>query len=79
MVQGAINTAGRSPLVRVQNTLNANYYVSNFIQPHILPFIAAPEAPFQQDNAQPYVSSQTSSMQTMSALYPGHPCHQIYT
>lgn len=64
MVWGAIHFAGRSPLVRVHGALNAQRYVDEIIQPHVLPVMAQPRHIFQQDNARPHTARLT--LQTLA-------------
>lgn len=52
MVWGAIGYTSRSPLVRIDATLNSSRYISDVLRPVALPFIRALRNPtFQQDNA----------------------------
>ena len=57
MVWGAIGYASRSPLVRIDGTLNSGRYISDVLRPVALPFIRSLRSPtFQQDNARPHVA-----------------------
>lgn len=57
MVWGAIGYTSRSPLVRIEGTLNSGRYISGVLRPVALPFIRAlRNATFQQDNARPHVA-----------------------
>ncbi|GFX00800.1 uncharacterized protein TNCV_4577671 [Trichonephila clavipes] len=57
MVRGAIGYTFRSPLVRIDGTLNSARYISGVLRPVVLPFIRALRNPMiQQDNARPHVA-----------------------
>ncbi|GFY06030.1 transposable element Tcb1 transposase [Trichonephila clavipes] len=57
MVWGAIGFTSRSPLVRVDGTLNSARYISGVLRSVALPFIRALRNPtFKQDNARPHVA-----------------------
>lgn len=57
MVWGAIGYTSRSPLVRIDGTLNSGRYISDVLRPVALPFIRSLRNPtFQQDNARPHVA-----------------------
>ena len=57
MVWGAIGYTSRSPLVRIDGTLNSGRYISDVLRPVALPFIRSlPNPTFQQDNARPQVA-----------------------
>ncbi|GFY01218.1 transposable element Tcb1 transposase [Trichonephila clavipes] len=57
MVWGAIGYTSRSPLVRIEDTLNITRYVSGVLRPVALPFIRVLRNPmFKQDNARPHVA-----------------------
>lgn len=61
MVWGAIRYGGRSPLVFIPGTLNAQRYIETILEPVLLPFIQhLPEAVFQQDNARPHTANITT-------------------
>lgn len=57
MVWGAIAYGSRSQLVFIQTTMNAQRYIDEVVEPHILPYLQTLEDPlFQQDNAPPHVA-----------------------
>ncbi|GFU68897.1 transposable element Tcb1 transposase [Trichonephila clavipes] len=57
MVWGAISYTSRSPLIRIDGTLNSAPHNSGVSQPVTLPLIQALRNPtFQQDNAGPHVA-----------------------
>ncbi|GFW38363.1 transposable element Tcb1 transposase [Trichonephila clavipes] len=46
----------RTTLVRIADTLNSQRYMSEMLEPEVLPYIQRlPSAIFQQDNARPHV------------------------
>ncbi|PRD32343.1 UNVERIFIED_CONTAM: Transposable element Tcb1 transposase [Trichonephila clavipes] len=56
-VWGAIGYTSRSPLVRIEGTLNSACYISGVLRPVGLHFTRALRNPtFQQDNARPHVT-----------------------
>ncbi|KAI4465039.1 transposable element-related [Holotrichia oblita] len=57
MVWGAIAYGSRSQLVFIQTTMNAQHYIDEVVEPHILPYLQTLEDPlFQQDNAPSHVA-----------------------
>lgn len=57
MVWGGIGFHCRTPLVRIAGTLNSQRYISEVLEPVVLPYIQRlPSAIFQQDNARPHVA-----------------------
>ena len=50
-----IATNRRTHLVTINGSLNAESYRNEILTPHMLPFIAANGATFQQDNARLHV------------------------
>ncbi|GFY32927.1 transposable element Tcb1 transposase [Trichonephila clavipes] len=57
MVWGVIGFHCRTPLVRIAGTLNSQRYISEVLEPVVLPYIQClPSAIFQQDNARPHVA-----------------------
>ncbi|GFV39891.1 transposable element Tc3 transposase [Trichonephila clavipes] len=57
MVWGGIGFHCRIPLVRIAGTLNSHCYISEMLEPVVLPHIQRlPLDIFQQDNAQPLVA-----------------------
>lgn len=57
MVWGAISYNTRSPLLRIEGTLNSNRYLTEVVEPVVLPLLqTSPQATFQQDNARPHVA-----------------------
>ncbi|GFY27635.1 cullin-4A [Trichonephila clavipes] len=56
MVWGGIGYYSRTPLVRIVGTLNSQRYISEVLEPVVLPYLQGlATAIFQQDNAQPHV------------------------
>ncbi|UYV70033.1 hypothetical protein LAZ67_7001542 [Cordylochernes scorpioides] len=56
MVWGSIGYLSRTPLVRIAGTLNSQRYISEVLEPVVLPYLQGlPTAIFQQDNARPHV------------------------
>ena len=51
MMWGGIAANRRTHLVTINGSLNAERYRNEILTPHVLPFIAANGATFQQDNA----------------------------
>ena len=60
MVWSAISSTGRKPLVHVQGAVNAQRYVAEILQPHVIPRLAAPCAVFQRDNTRPHAARHTT-------------------
>ena len=57
MVWGGIGYHSRTPLVRIAGTLKSQRYISEVLEPVVLPYLQGlPTAIFQQDNAQPHVA-----------------------
>ncbi|GFX29637.1 transposable element Tcb1 transposase [Trichonephila clavipes] len=57
MVWGGIGYHSRTPLVRIAGTLNSQRYISEMLEPVVLPHLQGlATAIFQQDNAQPHVA-----------------------
>ncbi|GFX81434.1 transposable element Tcb2 transposase [Trichonephila clavipes] len=57
MVWGGIGYHGRTPLVRIAGTLNSQRYISEVLEPVVLPYLQGlTRALFQQDNARPHVA-----------------------
>ncbi|UYV76889.1 TMEM62 [Cordylochernes scorpioides] len=57
MVWDGIGYHSRTPLVRIAGTLNSQRYISEVLEPIILPYLQGlPTAIFQQDNAQPHMA-----------------------
>ncbi|GFT28728.1 transposable element Tcb1 transposase [Trichonephila clavipes] len=56
MIWGGIGYPSRTPLVRIAGTLNSQQYISEVLEPVILPNLQdLATAIFQQDNARPHV------------------------
>ena len=55
MVWAGITAHGRTDLVFVNGTLNAQNYRQYILARHVVPFIRANGGTFQQDNARPHV------------------------
>ncbi|KFM71334.1 Transposable element Tcb1 transposase, partial [Stegodyphus mimosarum] len=54
---GGIGYHSRTPLVRIAGTSNSQRYISEVLEPVVLPYLQSlPTAIFQQDNARPHVS-----------------------
>ncbi|GFW20032.1 transposable element Tcb1 transposase [Trichonephila clavipes] len=57
MVWGGIGYHSRTPLVRIAGTLNSQRYISEVLEPVVLPYLQGlATATFQQDNARPHVA-----------------------
>ncbi|GFY11792.1 transposable element Tcb1 transposase [Trichonephila clavipes] len=57
MVCGGIGYYSRTPLVRIAGTLNSQHYISEVLEPVVLPYLQVlATATFQQDNARPDVA-----------------------
>ena len=57
MVRGAIGYNMRSCILRIEGNQNSNRYISEVLQPEILPLLqATPHTIFQQDNTWPHVA-----------------------
>ncbi|GFU64304.1 transposable element Tcb1 transposase [Trichonephila clavipes] len=57
MVWGGIGYHSRTPLVRIAGTLNSQCYISEVLEPVVLPYLhGLATAIFQQDNARPHVA-----------------------
>ncbi|GFS90523.1 uncharacterized protein TNCV_4097251 [Trichonephila clavipes] len=57
MVWGGIGYHSRTPLVRIAGTLNSQRYISEVLEPVVLPYLQSlATAIFQQDNARPPVA-----------------------
>ncbi|GFW33487.1 transposable element Tcb1 transposase [Trichonephila clavipes] len=74
MVWGGIGYLSRTPLVRIAGTLNSQRYISEVLEPVVLPYLQGlATAIFQQDNARPHVTrlSKGSSSITRLNCFPG--------
>ncbi|GFV42519.1 transposable element Tcb1 transposase [Trichonephila clavipes] len=57
MVWGGIGYHSRTPLVRITGSLNSQRYISEVLEPDVLPYLQGlATAIFQQDNARPHVA-----------------------
>ncbi|GFW11716.1 transposable element Tcb1 transposase [Trichonephila clavipes] len=57
MERGGIGYHSRTPLVRIAGTLNKQRYISEVLEPSVLPYLKdLATAIFQQDNARPHVT-----------------------
>ncbi|GFY10490.1 transposable element Tcb1 transposase [Trichonephila clavipes] len=57
MVWGGIGYHSRTPLVRIPGTLNSQRYISEVLEPVVLPYLQALAAAiFQGENARPHVA-----------------------
>ncbi|GFW95881.1 transposable element Tcb1 transposase [Trichonephila clavipes] len=57
MIWGGIGYHSRTPLVRIAGTLNNQRYISEVLEPVVLPYLQGlATAIFQQDNARPHVA-----------------------
>ncbi|GFW47885.1 transposable element Tcb1 transposase [Trichonephila clavipes] len=55
MVWGVIGYHSRTPLVHIAGTLNSQHYISEVLEPVVLPYLQGLSAAiFQQDNARPH-------------------------
>ncbi|GFW51693.1 transposable element Tcb1 transposase [Trichonephila clavipes] len=56
MVWGGIGYHSRTPLERITGTLNSQHYISEVLEPVVLPYLQGlATAIFQQDNARPHM------------------------
>lgn len=77
MVWGGIGFHSRTPLVRIAGTLTSQRYISEVLEPVVLPYLQSlPTATFQQDNARPHVARivQDFFFAHQIALLPWPPC-----
>ena len=74
-----IATNRRTHLVTINGSLNAESYRNEILTPHVLPFIAANGAMFQQDNARLHVVRANMDFlhQNNVDVLPGLPFHHI--
>ncbi|GFU04280.1 transposable element Tcb1 transposase [Trichonephila clavipes] len=57
MVWGGIGYHSRTPLVRIAGTLNGQRYISQVLEPVVLPYLQGlATAIFEQDSAQPHMT-----------------------
>ncbi|GFY12956.1 transposable element Tc3 transposase [Trichonephila clavipes] len=57
MVWGGIGYHSRIPLVRIAGTLNSQHYISEMLEPVVLPYLQGfATSIFQQNNARPHVA-----------------------
>ncbi|GFY04870.1 transposable element Tcb1 transposase [Trichonephila clavipes] len=57
MVWGGIGYHSRTPLVHIAGTLNSQHYISEVLEPVVLPYLQwFGTAIFQQNNARPHVA-----------------------
>ncbi|GFX58144.1 transposable element Tcb1 transposase [Trichonephila clavipes] len=57
MVWGGIGYHSRTPLIRIAGTLSSQFYISEVLEPVVLPYLQGlTTAIFQQDNARPHVA-----------------------
>ncbi|GFT74056.1 transposable element Tcb1 transposase [Trichonephila clavipes] len=57
MVSGINGYHSRTPLVRIAGTLNSQHYISEVLEPGVLPYLhILATAIFKQDNARPHVA-----------------------
>ncbi|CAH1988070.1 unnamed protein product [Acanthoscelides obtectus] len=60
MVWGAIAYGSKSPLIFIRGNMNAQRYILEVLEPHLLPYLDTLTDPtFQQDNARPHVARVT--------------------
>ncbi|CAH1979479.1 unnamed protein product [Acanthoscelides obtectus] len=60
MVWGAIAYGSRSPLIFIRGNMNAQRYIHEVLEPHLLAYLDTLADPtFQQDNARPHVARVT--------------------
>ncbi|GFW84519.1 hypothetical protein TNCV_457001 [Trichonephila clavipes] len=57
MLWGGIGYHSRTPLIRIAGTLNSQGYISEVLEPIVLPYLQGlVTSIFQQDNARPHVA-----------------------
>ncbi|GFV29081.1 transposable element Tcb1 transposase [Trichonephila clavipes] len=79
MVWSGIRYHSRTPLVRIAGTLNSQRYISEVLEPVVLPYfedLAA--AIFQQDNARPHVARIVQRSFTRFNCFPGRLALRIF-
>ena len=54
MIWGGIHSQGRTNLIVLNGTLNAQRYVHEIVQPEVVPYVRRHGLTFQQDNARPH-------------------------
>ncbi|GFW94543.1 transposable element Tcb1 transposase [Trichonephila clavipes] len=80
MLWGDAGYTSRSPLVRIDGTLNGSHYISGMLRFMVLSFIQALQSPmFQRVNARPHVTSivRPCLMWKIFGCSPGLHVHQI--
>ncbi|GFW59785.1 uncharacterized protein TNCV_4718761 [Trichonephila clavipes] len=78
MVWGAIAYNTRPPLVLIRDTMTAQWYVHDILQPLVLPFMQRlPGAIFQQDNAWPHTARGHKTVSALLLSFLGLPDPQI--
>lgn len=71
MVWGGIMFDRRTPLVHIDGSLTADRYVTQVVEPVVLPLLqGAPNTVFQQDNARPHVARRTLNSLTGFDILP---------
>ena len=70
MVWGGISHTGKTQLVTVNGTLNAQKYRDNILSPVVLPFMQAGNGVtlLQQDNARPHIACATRQFLTANNM-----------
>ncbi|GFW60334.1 transposable element Tcb1 transposase [Trichonephila clavipes] len=72
MVWGGIGYHSHTPLVRIAGTLNSQRYISEVLEPVVLPYLQGlATAIFQQDNTRPHVAI---SCLSWCCIYGGQHC-----
>ncbi|GFX63979.1 transposable element Tcb1 transposase [Trichonephila clavipes] len=57
LVRGGVGYHSRTPLVRIAGSLNSHHYISQVLEPVVLPYLQGlATAIFQQNNARPHVA-----------------------
>ncbi|GFW22396.1 transposable element Tcb1 transposase [Trichonephila clavipes] len=81
MVWGGIGYHSRTPLIRIAGTLNSQRYISELLEPVVLPYLLGlATAIFQQNNARPHVARIVERFFVITRLncFPGRLALQVF-
>ncbi|UYV80724.1 hypothetical protein LAZ67_19001543 [Cordylochernes scorpioides] len=79
MVWGCIGYHSRTPLVRISGTLNSQRYISDVLEPVVLPYLQGlPTDIFQQDNARSHVARIVQRLRASAASVVRLPSSVVY-
>ena len=70
MFWAGISVTGKTQLVRINGNLNAQRYINEVLNPHVIPFAqqAGPNFIFQQDNARPHTANVVTTHLQQNAI-----------